>query len=70
MLEEYQRGLSQKVFALTADGGSNAQKALRGFEGSFGLWCFCHLLHLCVRAAMKVNHPSELRVCDPYWLAC
>jgi len=46
--------VKSKLSALNADGAKNAQGAIKEFEDTWTLWCICHVLNLCVRAAFKV----------------
>jgi len=54
-LADMDRDLINRLASVTVDGASNVQATLAEFEGAFGIWCFCHIIHLAVRGAFKVR---------------
>jgi len=50
--------LLAKLTALNADGAKNAQGSIGQFEGTWNLWCSCHILNLIIRKSFDVSAAS------------
>jgi hypothetical protein len=55
VLDDMHPALVHKLSCVTVDGASNVRAALKEFGDAFGVWCFCHIINLAVRDALKVG---------------